>query len=174
MLAVLVFGGINRTMAKTSDEYGTGSGVGAGKGQFDQMAESKELQGQDNSKETFGGQGQQAGGSRQNENSSEQRNMAAEQFTELVELDGNIIALDLTEAVLFETEDGQIVLEGRGLSFAVSEGFVAQMGDDVQLQGFYEGTEFEIVKIENLTSGLTTTLREPAGRPLWAGGGRTW
>ena len=50
-------------------------------------------------------------------------NLAAEQFTELVELEGKISSVDLTEDVLIETSDGQIILEGRSLSFAVAQGF---------------------------------------------------
>jgi hypothetical protein len=172
--AVLVLGGINRTMAKTSDEYGTGSGVGAGQGQSERISKEQDLDEEDVARNGNGGQGRRADGEQQQGNNGIEVNLADEHFTELIELDGKISGMDLTDAVLIETESGQIALEGRGLSFAVSDGFNALVGDDVQVQGFYEETDFEIVQIVNLTSGLVTTLREPTGRPLWAGGGRAW
>jgi len=94
--------------------------------------------------------------------------------SDLVELEGIIASVDMIEEVLIDTNDGQIVLEGRALSFAVAQGFDAQAGNDVLVEGFYEDAVFEIVQITNQTNGLVTTLREPTGRPLWAGGGRTW
>ena len=40
------------------------------------------------------------------------------------------------------------------------------------LYGFYEGDDFEIGAIEDVTSGERVTLRDDTGRPLWAGRGR--
>ncbi len=174
MLAILVIGGINRTMAKTSDGYRTGSGVGTRAGQLDQFEESIELHDQSDYPVRRGLPGRQGGGGRQNENNDGQLNLAEDQFTELVYLEGIISNVDMSEQVVIDTNDGLIILEGRSLSFAVSQGFSAQAGNEVMVEGFYEGDDFEIVQITNRTSGLVTTLREPTGRPLWAGGGRTW
>ena len=118
------------------------------------------------------GQGRRAGGNRQAETGSEPLVLAEEQFSDLVSLQGSITSVDLAEAVLINTESGQIVLEGRALSFAVSQGFTAQEGDEVLVSGFYEGEDFEIVQLNNQTSQQIIQLREPSGRPLWAGGGR--
>ena len=82
--------------------------------------------------------------------------LSAEQFTELTELEGTISSVNLYEGVFIDTSNDQIVLEGRSLSFAVAQGFTAQAGNDVLLEGFYEGTDFEIVQITNRTSGQVT------------------
>ena len=66
----------------------------------------------------------------------------------------------------------QIVLEGRAWSFAQEQGFAPQVGDQVTLAGFFYGEELEVGRIENLTTGQIVTLREPEGRPQWAGRGR--
>jgi len=49
---------------------------------------------------------------------------------------------------------------------------MAQAGDQVTLTGFYEGDTFEAAQISNATSGEAVSIRDDAGRPLWAGGGR--
>ena len=196
-LGVLIVGGINRTVAKTSDVYG--SETGTGKGRLSQSShfdgsqskstvedrseknagngrdiESGGAQNQTAAYQGGNGQGRQGGGRGQEDTVGTQLNLAAEQFTQLVSLEGKISNVDMSEEVLFDTRNGQIILEGRALSFAVTQGFDAQAGDDVLLEGFYEGEDFEIVQITNQTTGLVTPLREPTGRPLWAGGGRTW
>lgn len=176
-LGVVIVGGINRTVAKTSDVYGSEAGTGKGRlsqsSHFDgsQSYSTAEDRGEINA---GNGQGRQGGGRGQEDTVGAQLNLAAEQFTQLVSLEGKISNVDMSEEVLIETSDGQIILEGRALSFAVTQGFDAQAGDDVLLEGFFEDDEFEIVQITNQTNGLVTTLREPTGRPLWAGGGRTW
>jgi len=40
------------------------------------------------------------------------------------------------------------------------------------LAGFFEGEEFEVGRIENLTAGQIVALRDPDGRPQWAERGR--
>jgi hypothetical protein len=69
--------------------------------------------------------------------------------------------------------NGELVeIIGRPWTFAQEQGFTAQTGDPVSLTGFYEDGEFEVGGLENLTTGLSVTIREESGRPLWAGGGR--
>ena len=78
-----------------------------------------------------------------------------------------------SEAALFQTDDGDtVVVEGRALSFAMELGLSLTDGDQMLLEGFYENGDFEVSSVENLTTGQWIVLREPEGRPLWAGGGR--
>ena len=201
LLVVLIVGGVNRTMAKTSDETGTEAGAGRGRNaqsedgqayalEEDHMERSAGERQYLNAKEpnstlegssdvkaigTQGSNGQgNRGGNRDANLSAEPLNLAEEQFIDLVELQGSINSVNLEDAVIINVEAGQIVMEGRSLSFAVLQGFYAEPGDEVRLMGFYEDTDFEIVEILNKTSGQVISLREPTGRPLWAGGRRTW
>jgi hypothetical protein len=171
-VAVLVMGGINRTLDKTSTEYG--SGLATGRGRYTQSDVETEALGQTATYQGGAGQGRRAGGGRRDETVGDPLNLAAEQFSEVVSVEGKISSVNLDDEVLIDTNDGQIILEGRALSFAIEQGFAAQEGDTVVLQGFYEDADFEIVQITNTTSGQVIALREPTGRPLWAGGGRTW
>jgi hypothetical protein len=77
------------------------------------------------------------------------------------------------DVVTFQADGGeQVLIEGRALRFIQEQGFAVQAGDRLRLTGFYEGGEFEVGAIDNLTTGLSVPIREESGRPLWAGGGR--
>ena len=206
-LAVLIVGGINRTAAKTSDEYGTGSRSGRGQNAQSEVvynldekfsggngSETGQGRGRSTGSENIVGVSAQAaaavrgngqgrsggstgsggngGGSRQAGATGEPLALAEEQFTELTTLQGSVASVDLADEVLINVDGGQIVLEGRSLSFAVSQGFTAQAGDEMVLTGFYDGEDFEVVQLTNQTSQQVIQLRESSGRPLWAGGGR--
>lgn len=70
---------------------------------------------------------------------------------------------------MVETSDGQQVLVSRRpWRFALEQGFSAQTGDQVELDGFYKEGEYEVAAITNLTTGQTVRLRDEAGHPLWA------
>ena len=63
-----------------------------------------------------------------------------------------------------------IPFEGQPLRFALAQGFSAQVGDEVSVSGFEEGSEFKIGAITHLDSGVTYTLRDTSGRPGWSRG----
>ena len=91
---------------------------------------------------------------------------------EWLELSGTVSSVDAS-LMAVQMDNGELVeMAGRPWSFAQEQGFVAQAGDPLLLTGFYEDGEFEVGQLENLTTGLAVTIREPSGRPLWAGGGR--
>jgi len=91
---------------------------------------------------------------------------------EWVEVAGVVVRADAT-ALVVQTADGATVeVSNRPWSFAVAQGFVAEAGDRVALTGFYEGDMFEAAQISDATSGQSVSIRDDAGRPLWAGGGR--
>jgi hypothetical protein len=77
------------------------------------------------------------------------------------------------DEMTFQADSGeQVLIEGRALRFIQEQGFAIQAGNRLRLTGFYEGGDFEVGAIDNLTSGLSVSIREEGGRPLWAGGGR--
>lgn len=92
--------------------------------------------------------------------------------SEWTEISGVVVSADET-ALVVQTADGATVeIINRPWSFAVSQGFMAQAGDQVQVTGFYEGDTFEAAQISDATSGEIVSIRDESGRPLWAGGGR--
>ncbi|MFN2303797.1 MAG: hypothetical protein ACK2TV_08710 [Anaerolineales bacterium] len=69
-------------------------------------------------------------------------------------------------------EGFELEIEGRTLSYLQENGLTASVGDELSLSGFYEGDDFEIGSVTNLSTELSLDVREASGRPLWAGGGR--
>lgn len=77
------------------------------------------------------------------------------------------------EAVLLVAEDGsEVLVEGQPWRFAQSQGFEAQVGDTVTVMGYAEANEFKAGTLTNLTTEVTVHLRDEFGRPGWGGQGR--
>lgn len=91
---------------------------------------------------------------------------------EWLQIQGTVESAD-SDALLVQSASGeQVELDGRPWRFAQEQGFTAQAGDQLTLNGFYDGDEFEVGQIENLSSGQVVLIRDESGRPLWAGGGQ--
>lgn len=92
--------------------------------------------------------------------------------SEWAEVSGVVVSADETALVVQAADGATVEIVNRPWSFAVSQGFMAEAGDQVILTGFYEGDTFEAAQISDATSGQNVSIRDDAGRPLWAGGGR--
>ena len=69
-------------------------------------------------------------------------------------------------------EMGQLMLQMGPPWFATEQGVVFDPGDAVTILGFTgESATFQAGAITNETTGATLQLRDPNGRPLWAGRG---
>ena len=85
------------------------------------------------------------------------------------------------EGTLMSFQGGNMTmstLEGEILSFKTGQprffaeqGVTFQVGDEIVLVGFYQGAEFQAGDITQVSTGLRVMLRDPNGRPLWAGPG---
>ncbi|HML24304.1 MAG TPA: hypothetical protein PKD09_21795 [Aggregatilinea sp.] len=152
LIGILVYGAINRTVARTqSDEggqesgetHGNGTGAGGGRGQAGGGGQTGDLvyiEGEDDAGEWVSVQG---------------------------------VAMDVSETELVLDADGETVLvEGRPWSYAVEQGFDVQPGDRITLNGYYEGDEFKVGVIENAASARRIQLRTASGAPMWGRGGR--
>ncbi len=94
------------------------------------------------------------------------------QVDEWLTIQGVVVNVD-ENALVVGTDGGeQVLVENRPWLFAQEQGFSAQVGDRVAMVGFDEDGEFEVGRIDNLTTGQSIPLREESGRPLWAGRGR--
>ncbi|MEA3334805.1 MAG: hypothetical protein U9R25_02780 [Chloroflexota bacterium] len=114
-----------------------------------------------------GGQGQ--GGGREVAGSAGQsRGGQAEQVTWQA-MEGTVVAVD-DESLTLSTENGDLEIADRGWRFALEQGFSAQVGQRIGVQGFLEEGKYEVGSIANLSSGQLVQIREQSGRPLWAGG----
>jgi hypothetical protein len=106
-----------------------------------------------------------AGGRGRGYSTSQSRSAA---LVEWETLTGTVTITD--DGIAVQTTEGEVIV---GLGQApYREDFALEAGDDVTITGFYEGGEFKVGTIENLTTGQAITLRDEAGRPMWAGRGR--
>ena len=70
------------------------------------------------------------------------------------------------------TSDGELISFQTGQPrFFAEQGVTFQVGDAISLVGFYQGDQFSAGEITHLSTGLRVMLRDPNGRPLWAGPG---
>ena len=69
-------------------------------------------------------------------------------------------------------QDGsQLFIEGRPWAYALEQNFSPAVGSTLQVNGFHEDGEFKAAEIKDLTGGTSLILRQPDGRPMWAGRG---
>jgi len=165
LIGLLVFGAVNRTLAKMGS--GESYGGGHGNGQAD-LAGGGQSYGQAGLGSGGQGNGQGYG---QGEGLPLPLGEGQAVVDEWLTLTGAVTAAD-ADLLVVDTAGGEAIVENRGWWYAQEQGFVAQVGDQVTLTGFYEGDAFEVGRIDNLTTGQTVTLRDENGRPLWAGRGR--
>lgn len=156
--------GNNKSAAQSA---GTGQGKGAGR------AESSNGSGQ-------GRQSNQAGAGQGNQQKESGASNGAgtgvpdpqAEVQVWLSLSGTVASVSDLEVVIQLQEGGQLVLEGRSLSYALEQGLRFQTGDQLMLAAFDENGSYEVGGIQNLSNGQVTLLREESGRPLWAGRGR--
>lgn len=169
LIGILVFGAINRTMAKTEVTQAHGQGRGQSTGEAERLVDQE-----------WGGYGRGGTGRNPQWDSDQGRESAPgdqtgtgqAQVEAWLQLQGTVVSVD-ADALVVETPRGeQVVVQNRPWWFAQEQGFSAQVGDQVTLTGFYEGDEFEVGHIEDATNSQTISIRDASGRPLWAGRGR--
>jgi hypothetical protein len=91
--------------------------------------------------------------------------------TEWITVTGEVTAF-VDDELTVQTADGEVTMHLGPEWYWEAEGIALNLGDEVEVTGFYEGDEFEVAGIENLTIGEGVILRDESGRPMWAGGGR--
>jgi hypothetical protein len=183
---LLVFGAVNRTIAKTSDARGEGS-IGSGHGQsIDRV--------NNNATQPLKKQVKQVSQYQINRNmqlnqrlqDSESSGTASGEYAKnpqpqadpsnWVTYEGVAASVDEAELVVTLPDGSQVVIEGRAWAFAQEVQFFTTTGNQLRLQGFiedgqHEEDEFKIALINDLTTGEWVVLREMNGRPSWAGNG---
>lgn len=172
LIGFLVLGAINRTMDTTGKiaeaqgqafgrdrAYETSNGRG-GYGQGGVGSEANER----------GGYGQGGAGYAANERQYPNYQVAPEEWMTYA---GVVVQTpEDGEELVIATENGEEVAVGTGPSYMAAQGFTLQIGEIVQVQGYWEDNEFKGVQVTRLADGQTIALRDEVGRPAWAGGGR--
>jgi hypothetical protein len=93
------------------------------------------------------------------------------QVDEWVTLEGTLMAFQ-GGSMTMSTTDGSIISFQTGQPrFFAEQGITFQVGDQMSVLGFNEDDQFSAGEITQLSTGLRVMLRDPNGRPLWAGPG---
>lgn len=72
------------------------------------------------------------------------------------------------------TVDGDLVTFQTGQPrFFASQGVTFQVGDEIEVLGYYQGDQFMAGDITQVATGLRVMLRDPNGRALWSGPGNS-
>lgn len=116
------------------------------------------------------GQGQGQGQGRQGQSQGNNAGQAIQH--EWVTLTGTVVSMDQQSMTVDTAEQGELTLELGMPGFAVEQAVTFDSGDAVTITGFEENGMFQAGQITNETTGETLFLRDPNGRPLWAGRGQ--
>lgn len=179
LTAILVIGAVYRTSEKSQD---TASAAGNGHGQSDTSVAAvtdgqRQGQGRGQGQGQVQGQSQgqsQGQGQGQGQAQGEVQGEVQAEVADWLTLAGVVEQIDESMLIVGLDSGESITVEGRPWRFAQEQGFTAAVGDNVILTGFYDDELFEVGQLTNASSDQITYIREDNGRPLWAGGGRSW
>ncbi len=83
-------------------------------------------------------------------------------------LEGTVLGLE-GNALTLDTLDGPRQVHLGPEWYWEAQAVAVEIGDEVEVEGFYESDAFEVAQIKNLSNGNAAILRDETGRPLWAG-----
>jgi hypothetical protein len=93
------------------------------------------------------------------------------QADEWLTISGTLISFQGGNMTL-ATSDGDLVSFQSGQPrFMANQGITFQVGEELSILGFYENDQFMAGEITQTATGARVMLRDPNGRPLWAGPG---
>ncbi len=196
---ILIYGAVNRTVAKTDDStHPLAEGTGAnrenaeasnGERQYrnrqEQLPPSQDTEplgrqnngrggNQDSSRlnENSGPQGGQGRGwqGSQPGNGQGQQGSVDEAVThDYVTLKGIVTQAPAAGVDLLLRTGDGQVQIGTGPGYLDEMGFVIQVEDSLSVTGFWEDGEFKATEITRQTDGASIALRDELGRPMWSG-----
>lgn len=150
LVGVLVLGGINRTVARSTETSSNQHGQAA----QDVVADRSGRNG------TGGNQGRAEAVGEAN-------------VTEWQTVVGTVSSVDASRLEVTLNDGSSVEVGGRAWQLATEQSFTANAGDSVTLHGFAENGVFQVSQIDNHSNGQIVSLRDTSGRPLWAGRGRS-
>lgn len=87
-------------------------------------------------------------------------------------LHGSVVSFDGLNLTVDTVEDGPQTYNLGNAGFVSEQNITFAVGDEVTVLGFDENGVFQVGQVNNDTTQAVLLLRDPNGRPLWAGPGR--
>ncbi|MCA9908235.1 MAG: hypothetical protein KC519_06260 [Anaerolineae bacterium] len=89
-----------------------------------------------------------------------------------VTVEGAVTALTNNGLVVLTTEAQSLTVSFGRADFWQSQDTTFAVGDAISMMGFWEAEQFQVGQVTKTETGERILLRDPNGRPLWAGPGR--
>ncbi len=174
--ALLLFGAVNRSLVRSVPDQAEGQKQANGalrQAEEQPLArtEAAQISTSNLQRQESSQAGNQANPENQPENPAETGVNRAETTDEVISLQGEVMSVNEDELVL-NTAGEELIIEGRAWRYAQEQQFTTGAGHSLQVSGFYENQNLEVVQMTDLTSDQSVTVRDETGRPLWAGQGR--
>jgi hypothetical protein len=93
------------------------------------------------------------------------------QVDEWITIEGTLSSFQSGNMTVTTTQSEVIAFKTGRPRFLTEQNVNFQVGDEIKVTGFYENGQFTAGEITQLATGLRVMLRDPNGRPLWAGPG---
>lgn len=114
------------------------------------------------------GQGQNAG---QVDGDGERVPNSQVQVDEWITISGTLMAFQGGNMTISTTDGALLSFQTGQPRFFADQGVTFQVGDEIVVVGYYQNDQFMAGDITQTSTGLRVFLRDPNGRPLWAGPG---
>jgi hypothetical protein len=160
---ILIYGGVNRTAAKTGEEthalLQNGNGQGAQADNGDRLYRNRsESSGAAEAAPPSGRGGQ-----------GQQRYLAETESHAYVTIEGMVTQAPAAGIdMILETDEGAVQI-GTGPGYLDEVGYTIQNGEQLLVTGFWEDGEFKASEITRSADGASIVLRDEFGRPMWSG-----
>ena len=163
IVGLLVFGAVNRTEAK----------AGAGTGGSKSGSDSRDYPARRQEDQVVGeGAGRQleAGGSRAGSEIDSNRDSQPEaERYEMETLQGAVRSISSEQLEIGLAGSEVLLIDGQAWRYAIAQGFETDPGHRIEFSGFFEDGEYKLSWMRDLDTELGVEVRDPSGRPLWAG-----
>jgi hypothetical protein len=108
-----------------------------------------------------------------NGQSGEQGNGSQIPMDEWITIEGTLLSFQGGNMTMGAVDGALITFQTGQPRFFASQGVTFQVGDEIEVLGYYEGDQFMAGDIIQVATGLRVMLRDPNGRPLWSGPGNS-
>lgn len=93
------------------------------------------------------------------------------QVDEWITIEGTLMSFQGGNMTMATVEGDILSFKTGQPRFFADQGLTFSVSDEIIVVGFYQGEEFQAGDITQVSTGLRVMLRDPNGRPLWAGPG---
>ncbi|MEZ4667422.1 MAG: hypothetical protein R3E39_05825 [Anaerolineae bacterium] len=90
-----------------------------------------------------------------------------------VTVDGTVTALSNNGLIMQATDGQSLVISFGRADFWQTQDIMFAVNDQISILGFWQNDQFSAGQVTKIATGERILLRDPNGRPLWAGPGRT-